>query len=504
MLQGLKRNKTLLNILIISCCFFFTGSAYMSQMYLLTDYYNADVVDIITSGVNYFLQAAGILIFIIGLRKKPDFFRKKTNFIALLAAGIPITALMLLVKSGLLMTIIGCVFNLLVGIYFGYYLTMLSAFVSDKHIGKAYGISYAVASVGTYVLSLINDSKFLLSVGAVVVYIIFALLTIFFVSLADDIPTEAVTVNDQTDDKAAGVGENTNLKNDNNSSISRWENTDAIKIIKWLVVIVILMSAVSSMGSGLYLSLPGTADVDFNLARAFYAVGLIAAGIIIDKRRIIGEIITMASLTYPLIATAILYNSKNGTLATCLSYLFIGFIAVYRVTVFADLKRKSYNLLCLAGLGLMISRLVDVVIVLLLYAVSFTLIQQLLISMVIFSILLIVFIVYLLQTNGAFDANAAGALSSETASAEPDSSDTDAPDNSHIEEALLASFSGKYNLTSRESDILKCLKEGLSDNEIAEKLFISKSTVRFHISNLLKKTESENRVDAVRKLQMHH
>ena len=53
---------------------------------------------------------------------------------------------------------------------------------------------------------------------------------------------------------------------------------------------------------------------------------------------------------------------------------------------------------------------------------------------------------------------------------------------------------------SREMEILKCLKEGMSDSEIAEKFYISKNTVRFHVSNLLKKTNSSSRVHAVQSL----
>lgn len=35
-----------------------------------------------------------------------------------------------------------------------------------------------------------------------------------------------------------------------------------------------------------------------------------------------------------------------------------------------------------------------------------------------------------------------------------------------------------------------------SDDEIASKLFISKPTVRFHISNTLKKTNTKSRIQA--------
>ena len=42
-------------------------------------------------------------------------------------------------------------------------------------------------------------------------------------------------------------------------------------------------------------------------------------------------------------------------------------------------------------------------------------------------------------------------------------------------------------LTPRESEVLKCLAEGLSNVQIAEKLFISERTVKTHIANIFRK-----------------
>ena len=53
-------------------------------------------------------------------------------------------------------------------------------------------------------------------------------------------------------------------------------------------------------------------------------------------------------------------------------------------------------------------------------------------------------------------------------------------------------------LTERERDVLKCMAEGLSNNEIAEKLVISIGTVKFHVSNVFHKLGVDSRVEAVR------
>ena len=46
----------------------------------------------------------------------------------------------------------------------------------------------------------------------------------------------------------------------------------------------------------------------------------------------------------------------------------------------------------------------------------------------------------------------------------------------------------QYKLTKRELEIIKCLADGLSSSQMAEKLFISEHTVRTHRKNILRKT----------------
>jgi NarL family two-component system response regulator LiaR len=52
-------------------------------------------------------------------------------------------------------------------------------------------------------------------------------------------------------------------------------------------------------------------------------------------------------------------------------------------------------------------------------------------------------------------------------------------------------------LTEREHEVLKLMVDGLSNAEIAERLVVSLSTVKFHIGNILMKLRVDNRVAAV-------
>ena len=64
--------------------------------------------------------------------------------------------------------------------------------------------------------------------------------------------------------------------------------------------------------------------------------------------------------------------------------------------------------------------------------------------------------------------------------------------------------STQQDMTGREKEILALMVEGLSNNEIAERLFVSQSTVKFHVSNILSKMRVTGRTEAVALALKHH
>lgn len=59
----------------------------------------------------------------------------------------------------------------------------------------------------------------------------------------------------------------------------------------------------------------------------------------------------------------------------------------------------------------------------------------------------------------------------------------------------------EYGLSKREIEVFTHITSGLSNDEIAEKMFVSKNTVKTHIKNIYSKLDVKNRIQAVRKLK---
>jgi DNA-binding NarL/FixJ family response regulator len=57
----------------------------------------------------------------------------------------------------------------------------------------------------------------------------------------------------------------------------------------------------------------------------------------------------------------------------------------------------------------------------------------------------------------------------------------------------------KVGLSRREYEILQLINEGLSNQQIADRLFLSENTVKKHVSNLFLKLDVQRRTEAIKK-----
>jgi DNA-binding CsgD family transcriptional regulator len=73
-------------------------------------------------------------------------------------------------------------------------------------------------------------------------------------------------------------------------------------------------------------------------------------------------------------------------------------------------------------------------------------------------------------------------------------------DTSEINRSSELNLKKQYNLTNREIDIIHYLDNGLTNKEIADKLFISQFTVETHLKNIYEKTEVRNRIELANRI----
>ena len=75
----------------------------------------------------------------------------------------------------------------------------------------------------------------------------------------------------------------------------------------------------------------------------------------------------------------------------------------------------------------------------------------------------------------------------------------DGSDDQSVHRSFLSNQALVEPLTNREIEILLILSKGLSNQEIAERLFISPETVKRHLYNIYQKFDVKNRQQAIAK-----
>lgn len=436
---------------IIGIGFLWGGSAYISQMYHLYGFFTPEQVDVIAMRWNYLAQIMGIMVYAFAIYRFPSFASRRQVYMGGLLISAIAISFMLTSGSGAVIVACGIVMNLTIGYLAGHQLSMLAAFVPQQERGRAFGFAYAFGSIGSYLLTLASGGKLLSSSSVVIFYLVFIAVNIALAALTTNLPLPQK-------EKAAPM-----------------MVLPSLKTILLFFSVFFIMSLLNSIGSNYKSTFMFEGKVNLESARAFYAVGLIIAGIIADKSRKYGAVCCLASLVFPF-AAIVLYNQPSLLFVTwASSYIFLGFYAVYRVVVFADLA-GSNSLLYVAGLGLCIGRMGEV---------SSTFISDTLLQNPVYSILLVVilFVVLLFLFILLFQKVYV------SVSVLPKD-----------QESLYREFEEKYALTNREREVFRHLVDGYSNGEISSLIYVSESTVKFHVKNILKKTECSNRTEVLKLL----
>lgn len=445
----MNRKNFFLHTGIIGLYFLWGGSAYISQMYRLGNFLEPGQVDIIAMRWNYLAQALGIILCSLFLWYFPKLAYRRIVYAGAMGFNAVVITVMLVSNNCGIIIFSGIIMNLLLGVLAAYQFSMLAAHVPQQERGRVFGFAYAAGSIGTYLISLLSGGRLLASSYIFILYIAFIAANIVLISLPQNFPF---------------------FEQSEKSVIKAFPKK---RVVLLFFTVFFLMSLLNSIGGNYQSAAIFDKKINFELARAFYAIGLIFAGMIADKNRKYGALSCLASLVFPFASIALYKEPSLVFITWAFSYLLLGFYSVYRIVVFADAAGKKTELLPMAGLGLCIGRLGEAASTF----ISNNLIENSLYGTLLVAALFIPLIILFINLYQRLY-----------------SPDIPLPKS---REALYKEFETKYSFTGREREIFGYIEKGYCNKEISGLAYISENTVKFHIKNILKKTNCTNRTEVI-------
>ena len=520
--------KDIIVMLVIAVAFFATGSGYLSWLYHLGEYVDASMADYLSEVIGYLFQVLGMAGFILLYKKylkKIGVDSTRNAFIVAVIQDLLCIVLAVLAQGLVLTLFFGYAMNILHGFVAGFYLELLARRGDRARVGIVFGGGYAIGTIGSYVISLIEGGTFLKNKYVLIAYGAFALLAIWLIYFANR------EVNRKPRMVVSGVGgeiaggcdtKHINYNSDIDSEehleseseqelVSRKPIAASRKIILLAGIMVLLLSCVK--GLGFYFPMADLSSGVFSLeyVRLFYAVGLIIAGIINDKKPSTGALCCMASLVIPFVMLALSAYATASQVLWIIGYFFFGFFAVYRIKIFAEISDDRDALCLLLPCGLMIGRLGDVLGSMLGMKLGSYIVPFLIVGSVLFVITVFVFFDFYMKSylnvnvssynkallNGN-EIQPGNLLQEGLANAQGQTyGEVEQP-----RQKQLIAFSEKYDISIREREVLELVLDGASNSEIAQKLYVSENTIKFHMRNILHKTKCNNRKELIAKYNL--
>ena len=435
--------KALIFTAIVALLFSYTGSAYLGNYSRLIQLVDNNYAELIMMRIGYFLQALGMFIYSFVFYKKsktiPFINSAYANIVIVFLSIIPM-CFMQLSTNVTVITVASFIFNIVTGMIFQIYLIQLTYNVESNILGLCFGIAYGFGSIFTFLATYFDGGVFMESHSMTIIYIIMVTISSILLLNGKSIKEkQSVPLNDKEH-----------------------------KYIALISVCIILATIVVALGDGIYNFGRWSSEADIRVVRAFYAFGLAFSGFVYDRSRRIGVILTVSFLSYYIISAFLLNNVISSSVMMSLGYFFMSFLSQYRYLSIVDIVYDHPNCLPWVGSGLMISRIAEGLTALLMMLLPLSLSMHVIVTLLFYSPLVVLAII------------------------------TDNIKNSSSNQTQIqhiAKLSEKYDLTSREQEICELILQNATDDEISNKLFISKPTVRFHISNIFKKTNTKSRIE---------
>lgn len=456
-----NKNDFIICLFILAAIYSCGTLLYYSQTFLLFKFYDNEIVKAMLSGWNYLAQAAGIILFVL-LFKFFHGISGKRKFQVLTSLFLPlIMSVSVFTHSGAILILMMILLNLIVGVLTAFAFSLIASYIAERRIALCFAASYSIGGIITCIVCRLNE-KIMVSFYVIILSCVFVGIISALILLYKDIDLSLAVSNAE----------------------SSFSGTNKFDI--WVLYLIIaLMAMIFALGANDPALVESGSKISLIYTRFFYAGGLMLAAVIFDKNHTIGGICALTSILYPIMIIILYKEMPIHYIPVALTDTFLGFYAVFRAGIFMSLasgKRKFY----IAPLGLCISRIIEGIVSVFLVLFGADRLVCFIIAGVLFVPLIILFCYMLTKYTHQPD----------TAIVVNNISESDA---SGSEEISSPSFAEIYHLTRREDEISGYLADNKTNCEIADILFVSESTVRFHVSNILKKTGLTNRRDVGRK-----
>ncbi len=448
MVQLQIRKPIIRNALVIGLCFLLASTGYLAWVYNLMDLLPQGLSDVMSLSTGYAFQALGIGFFALFLRRGGVHAESSLYFVPAVYMLFLVPAV--LGTSLLPVLLFGFLQNLLCGWIAGYYLYRLTAETGASSNAAALGIGYGSSVIASWLLSLIGKGTVYYSNGILVICLVLTAAVIIVIRLNP--------MTEGTDEK-------------DRETAPSYPLTKGLSLRSFLLLaggLILLFSIVNSCGFA-FPSADVRNGINLEFSRLFYAAGLLIAGFVNDKNRKSGAICALAALVIPFIMLALRGEPVSVMIFWALSYFTFGFYSVYRMILFSDIARGR-KLLYLSGFGLLIGRVGDAAGEVLNLSLS----DRFLILIVITALLFVAAVILFFRVYPFLYLPKSEQQMSER--------------------EKFNYFSARHDLSAREREVLRLLLQEKTNAEIADILYISEGTVKYHIHNLLQKTGCKNRI----------
>lgn len=429
----------------VALCFGLTSAMWLAWLDRLT-LLAGDAADWISVVAGYLAQAVGLGLALPWLRGAPEpSVRRPFAVSALLFMAVSVPAALAHTLAGAV--VFGLAMNLLCGAVAGFYLYGVARRVGAGRRGVAFGAGYAAATAAVGLRALAARGG-----GELLICAALCACALWMAMKRDALtPIEGSAALPKPD----GAGR---------------------KLLVQACAAVAAISAVKSLGfcfpaSGVQAGLPA------ELSRLPYAVGLAVAGLVCDRSRRNGMLCAMAALILPFIMVGLTGEPVPVAVCRGLDYLFTGFFTVFRVVLLMDMAERMGRWE-LAPLGLLLGRVGDAA-----GTGASLLLSGNRAALVLAAAL-------------AFFAALAVCIRLYRALYEPGQV------RQRSAQEVFDAFCLHHDLSDREREILRLMLDRHTNSEIAEALFISENTVKYHVRNVLQKTGCANRSEVQRKFGM--